>query len=182
KFENLRIITMDKNLVFLCNGYYTCFGEGLEVSALSSSATLPSIVGGTVGTLYQGTGTVQGKTTVYRAEDAKMTVLALPTENMDAAAVQAAKAANEAAMQAAFAEEFVIRSTIPFAERNVTASGEASKQTASVSACGDLNGDGRVTVTDVKALLGAALRASVTNIFARDPSFRCACIRHCLIQ
>ena len=317
RFENLKIVTLGKNLVFLCNGYYTCFGEGLTVTAGGSSATLPSIVGGTqgrlpaegtyveihsgswlrarggargtgatqrgditfaiyggtftatvdlggdsdcagnadlyiyggdfkaavclasdknidgnvrasiyggtfsqairlsrggtiggscdvyiyggtVGTLYQGSGTVQGKTTVYRAEDAKMTVLALHTENMDAAAVQAAKATDDAAMQAAFAEEFVIRSTIPFAERSMTASGKVRGETASVSACGDLNGDGRitladalhaaksiagtyasaadtdgdnrVTVTDVKALLGAALRgeSSVTRVTVED--------------
>ena len=48
KFENIKIIPTEKLLVFLCNGYYTCFGEGIEC-APGASASYPSIVGGTQG-------------------------------------------------------------------------------------------------------------------------------------
>lgn len=45
KFENMKIVTTAKNLVFICSGNYACFGEGLTVTA-SSSATLPGITAG----------------------------------------------------------------------------------------------------------------------------------------
>ncbi|MBQ4599798.1 MAG: family 43 glycosylhydrolase [Clostridia bacterium] len=267
KFENLRIVTMAKHLVFLCNGYYTCFSEGLEISALGSSATLPSIVGGTQGrlpaegsyveihsgswlrarggargngatqlgdvtfviyggsfaetvdlggdsdcagnanlyiyggefqaavclasnqsilgnvrasiyggnfaqgirlsrggtiggncdvylhadaacTLFPGSGAVQGKTTVYAATDTKSYVLSLHTETMNTAAMQAARSADEAALQAALETKFVVSSTIPLHARSMTASGTARKQAAAASLCGDVNADGRITLAD----------------------------------
>ena len=37
KFENLKIVTTAKDLVFICSGNYACFGEGLTVTAGSSS-------------------------------------------------------------------------------------------------------------------------------------------------
>ena len=46
KFENLKIVTTAKDLVFICSGNYACFGEGLTVTAGSSSATLPGITAG----------------------------------------------------------------------------------------------------------------------------------------
>ncbi|MBR5539433.1 MAG: hypothetical protein IKU61_05990, partial [Clostridia bacterium] len=49
KFENIDISTTKKNLVFLCNGNYACFGEGLTVSAGASDANLPSIAAGCSG-------------------------------------------------------------------------------------------------------------------------------------
>lgn len=49
KFENLDIIATVKNLVFMCNGNYVCFGEGLTVTTSSEDITLPGIVGGRSG-------------------------------------------------------------------------------------------------------------------------------------
>jgi len=49
RFENLHIIACEPNLVFLCNGYYACFGEGITTAAAESSDTLPGITGGAQG-------------------------------------------------------------------------------------------------------------------------------------
>ena len=51
KFEDLAFTITAKNLVFLCNGYYTCFGEGLTMTLQGTDVTYPSIVGGTQGRL-----------------------------------------------------------------------------------------------------------------------------------
>ena len=48
KFENIRFIPLKKDLVFRCNGYYACFGEGIECVS-GASASYPSIIGGTQG-------------------------------------------------------------------------------------------------------------------------------------
>ncbi len=49
KFENLDILATVKNLVFICNGNYVCFGEGLSVTTSSADVTLPGIVAGRSG-------------------------------------------------------------------------------------------------------------------------------------
>ncbi|MBQ4599799.1 MAG: family 43 glycosylhydrolase [Clostridia bacterium] len=46
KFENVKIVTTAKDLVFICGGNYACFGEGLTVTAGNSNATLPGITAG----------------------------------------------------------------------------------------------------------------------------------------
>lgn len=267
KFENLHIVTSEKNLVFLCNGYYACFGEGLEVSLSGAEATYPSIAGGTQGRLpaegtyveihsgtwlrarggargtgavqsgditfaifggtftstvdlggdsdvngnaamyvyggnfqagfclasdksirgnvtasiyggnfksgirlsrggtiggncdvyilgditgavYPGTGSVQGNTTVYLAENTSTRVAALPTQTISAAAAKAIDEANETAMQTALAKELVILSECFFHERDQKASGTAQK-TADTISCGDINGDGKISLADV---------------------------------
>ena len=50
KFENLDILVTKKNLVFICNGNYACFGEGITVTTASDEVTLPGIVAGRSGT------------------------------------------------------------------------------------------------------------------------------------
>lgn len=49
KFEYLDIVTTAKNLVFMCNGHYACFGEGLSVKAGTEDVNLPSIAAGRSG-------------------------------------------------------------------------------------------------------------------------------------
>ncbi len=49
KFEYLDIVTAAKNLVFMCNGNYACFGEGLNVTAGTAEVNLPSIAAGRSG-------------------------------------------------------------------------------------------------------------------------------------
>lgn len=49
RFENLHIVACEPNLVFLCNGYYTCFGESVTTAAASDTDTLPGITGGAQG-------------------------------------------------------------------------------------------------------------------------------------
>lgn len=49
KFEYLDIVTTAKNLVFMCNGNYACFGEGLNVTAGTAEVNLPSIAAGRSG-------------------------------------------------------------------------------------------------------------------------------------
>ena len=49
KFEYLDILTVSKNLVFLCNGNYACFGEGLTVTTSSDEINFPSLVAGRTG-------------------------------------------------------------------------------------------------------------------------------------
>ena len=46
KFEYLDILVTKKNLVFICNGNYACFGEGITVTTSSEEVTLPGIVAG----------------------------------------------------------------------------------------------------------------------------------------
>ena len=49
KFEYLDILVTAKNLVFICNGHYACFGEGLTVTTPSEDISLPGIVAGRSG-------------------------------------------------------------------------------------------------------------------------------------
>ena len=49
KFENIDILATKKNLVFVCNGHYACFGEGITVTVSGEDVTLPGIVAGRSG-------------------------------------------------------------------------------------------------------------------------------------
>ena len=49
KFENIDILATKKNLVFVCNGHYACFGEGISVTVSGDDVTLPGIVAGKSG-------------------------------------------------------------------------------------------------------------------------------------
>ncbi len=49
KFEYIDILTTKKNLVFQCNGNYTCFGEGITVTTSNEEVNYPSIVAGRSG-------------------------------------------------------------------------------------------------------------------------------------
>ncbi len=49
KFEYIDILTTKKNLVFMCNGNYTCFGEGITVTTSNEEINYPSIVAGCSG-------------------------------------------------------------------------------------------------------------------------------------
>ena len=49
KFEYIDILTTKKNLVFQCNGNYTCFGEGITVTTPNEEVNYPSIVAGRSG-------------------------------------------------------------------------------------------------------------------------------------
>ncbi len=49
KLENLDILTLKKNLVFMCNGNYACFGDGITVTTLNEEVNYPSIVAGCTG-------------------------------------------------------------------------------------------------------------------------------------
>ena len=49
KFENIDILATVKNLVFMCNGNYVCFGDGITVTTSSADVTLPGIVAGRSG-------------------------------------------------------------------------------------------------------------------------------------
>ncbi|MBQ8837351.1 MAG: family 43 glycosylhydrolase [Clostridia bacterium] len=49
KFEYVDILTTSKNLVFLCNGNYACFGEGITVTTSGEDINHPSLVAGRTG-------------------------------------------------------------------------------------------------------------------------------------
>ncbi len=50
KFEYIDILTTAKNLIFQCNGNYTCFGEGITITTSNDEITYPSIAAGRTGT------------------------------------------------------------------------------------------------------------------------------------
>ena len=49
KFEYIDILVTKKNLVFMCNGNYAYFGEGITVTTTNDEVTYPSIVAGCTG-------------------------------------------------------------------------------------------------------------------------------------
>lgn len=49
KFEYIDLFVTKKNLVFMCNGNYACFGEGITVKTANEEVTYPSIVAGRSG-------------------------------------------------------------------------------------------------------------------------------------
>ncbi len=59
KFENINFVANANNLVILCNGNYTCFGEGISVQAASDEINLLSITAGTTGAIPANGGYVE---------------------------------------------------------------------------------------------------------------------------
>lgn len=46
KFENIDFVACDTDRVIICNGHYTCFGEGINCSTMSKDINLIGITGG----------------------------------------------------------------------------------------------------------------------------------------